>query len=368
MLRKKGPLGKCLGFSPTSSYHGKYQCFSCACTASSSPSNSHPSSQLLIDTPRIWKKSLLHMLTRQTLTSHARISSGKFLPRLHMSTGTAKRWPFTPLKPSAAGQHGRKLEGVVFDVDGTLCLPQNYMFREMRSALGIPKSVDILGHISSLASEEAARAHKAIRDIERNAMSKQTPQPGLQELMSYLDQRGIRKGICTRNFDEPVNHLLRKFLVATSTERPQDGLHDGLRAFAPILTRSFTPPKPSPAPLLHIAEQWGLIPSGSLAKVDRRTEAAYEDTTTPSGNIHELHPTSHDSPAPPPDQRCNNVIMVGDSIDDVLAGKRAGCVTIVLQSEDGAGQNPEVVEMADFSVRRLDEIIHLLEQGMVPNI
>ena len=41
----------------------------------------------------------------------------------------------------------------------------------------------------------------AIRAIEATAMLKQQPQAGLMELMSYLEFRGVRKGICTRNFE-----------------------------------------------------------------------------------------------------------------------------------------------------------------------
>lgn len=40
-----------------------------------------------------------------------------------------------------------------------------------------------------------------IRKIEGEAMLKQQPQAGLIELMDYLDSRGVRKGICTRNFE-----------------------------------------------------------------------------------------------------------------------------------------------------------------------
>lgn len=32
-------------------------------------------------------------------------------------------------------------------------------------------------------------------------MLRQEPQPGLEELMEYLEKRGVRKGICTRNFE-----------------------------------------------------------------------------------------------------------------------------------------------------------------------
>jgi phosphoglycolate phosphatase-like HAD superfamily hydrolase len=51
-----------------------------------------------------------------------------------------------------------------------------------------------------------------IRDIESKAMTDQKPQPGLIALMEYLQSRGVRKGICTRNFDTPVNHLIEKFM------------------------------------------------------------------------------------------------------------------------------------------------------------
>lgn len=62
--------------------------------------------------------------------------------------------------------------------------------------------------------------------------------------MNYLDEQALPKGICTRNFDAPVNHLLGKFL-------PE-------KLFEPIVTREFRPPKPDPAGILHIAGSWGL--------------------------------------------------------------------------------------------------------------
>jgi hypothetical protein len=71
----------------------------------------------------------------------------------------------------------------------------------MRDALGITKATDILEHINSLPNSQQEEAHEAVRAIERRAMIKQTPQPGLQKLMSYLDSRNMRKGICTRNFE-----------------------------------------------------------------------------------------------------------------------------------------------------------------------
>ena len=71
----------------------------------------------------------------------------------------------------------------------------------MRAALDIPKQVDILDHIHALPDGDQAEAYAKIQAIERQAMEKQIPQAGLVSLMEYLDEKGIHKGICTRNFE-----------------------------------------------------------------------------------------------------------------------------------------------------------------------
>jgi phosphoglycolate phosphatase-like HAD superfamily hydrolase len=126
--------------------------------------------------------------------------------------------------------------------------PQNYMFAQMRSAVNIPKSSDILDHIYALPVTEQEEAMEKIREVERAAMALQTPQPGLETLMTYLETKNIPKGICTRNFQTPVAHLLEKFLKG--------------KQFHPIVTRDFRPPKPDPAGILHIANSWGLSNRG----------------------------------------------------------------------------------------------------------
>ena len=84
-------------------------------------------------------------------------------------------------------------------------------------------------------------------------------------------------------YSAPVAHLLTKFLPA--------------QQFEPIITRAFRPPKPDPAGILHIARSWGLEDGGS------------------------------------------SLIMVGDSVDDMTAGFRAGAATVLLV-------NPENAELA----------------------
>lgn len=180
----------------------------------------------------------------------------------------------------------------------------------MRSALGITKETDILQHIESLSSTEQSAANDAITAIERRAMETQTPQPGLNELMSYLDTQALPKAICTRNFPLPVEHLLTKFLADTT--------------FHPIVTREFRPPKPSPAGILHIAKGWGF--------------------TSESG-----------------EGDASDLIMVGDSVDDMAAGRRAGAATVLLVND--VNQHLADHEDTDLVITKLDELVDILEGG-----
>lgn len=82
--------------------------------------------------------------------------------------------------------------------------PTTFMERTLtisRNALGIEKKTDILHHIRSLPSEERLEAAEKIKNIEREAMTHQQPQPGLVDLMDYLHDAGVRRALCTRNFE-----------------------------------------------------------------------------------------------------------------------------------------------------------------------
>ena len=133
--------------------------------------------------------------------------------------------------------------------------------------------------------------------------------------MTYLESKNIPKGICTRNFETPVNHLLGKFLEG--------------KKFEPIVTRDFRPPKPDPAGILHIAKSWGFVRGGG------------------EGDATQL-------------------IMVGDSIDDMTAGYRAGAATVLLVNEVNVHLAEH--EHTDLCIRQLDELIEVLEMGFVGQI
>lgn len=205
------------------------------------------------------------------------------------------------LKPT---QGNRLLKGIVFDMDGTLCEPQTWMFGQMRQSLGIDKSVDILDYVHSLPEKEQEEAQQKLRTIETKAMVDMTAQPGLSTLMDYLKKHNVKKTICTRNFPAPVQHLLDAFLSD--------------HVFEPIVTREFKPPKPHPQGILNICQEWGVSPA--------------------------------------------NVIMVGDSVDDMAAGKSAGATTILLQSDVNGHLNAD--PRTDLVINQLDEIIKLIEDGI----
>ncbi|ODQ54604.1 HAD-like protein [Saitoella complicata NRRL Y-17804] len=171
----------------------------------------------------------------------------------------------------------------------------------MRQALKIAPAIDILDHIHSLPQPEQSEAEEAIRSIERRAMQEMKAQPGLRELFAFLEHQGIPKAICTRNFPVPTNHLISTFLGGLDV--------------SPVVTREFRPPKPHPAPILHIAEHWNVDPQA--------------------------------------------VIMVGDSADDLEAGKRAGAATVLLLSD----VNGHLKDTADVVIASLTELIQVLENG-----
>lgn len=225
--------------------------------------------------------------------------------------------------------------------------PQNYMFGEMRKALQITKEVDILEHIYSLPTPGSREsAMESVRQIERTAMAEQKAQPGLVELMRYLDARGVPKGICTRNFDAPVNHLLAKFL-------------SGVEAFHPIVTREFRPPKPDPAGILHIARSWGLTRAGSdRTKGEGRLQKVYmvDGAEVRSEAVESGRPEGEGEEADG-----SGLIMVGDSVDDMVAGRRAGAATVLLVNP--ANEHLAGHDCTDLVVGRLDELIGVLEEG-----
>ncbi|SCU79926.1 LADA_0B04060g1_1 [Lachancea dasiensis] len=200
------------------------------------------------------------------------------------------------------------VKAIVFDMDGTLCKPQKWMFT-MREAIGLKDpQIDILTFVDSLPTASLREeANLNIKKVEALAMAEMEPQPGLMALMEFLTEHGVTTSICTRNLITPVRHLISNFIPVE---------HD---RFLHILTRDFRPTKPNPDPLLHISERLNISPS--------------------------------------------NMIMVGDSYDDMECGASAGCATILVRNDSNGSLLETHGHLIDAVVTDLAEIIMLLNSG-----
>jgi phosphoglycolate phosphatase-like HAD superfamily hydrolase len=158
--------------------------------------------------------------------------------------------------------------------------------------------------------------------------------------MSYLTRRNVRKGLCTRNFPAPVHHLLGSFLQG-----------EEFGSFEPIITRDSegVAPKPSPEGLWRIAEHWGL----HEVDEDGRSEST---KVNGGGEAAEFDPLELAKW-----YLGSGLIMVGDSIDDMAAGYRAGAATVLLVNDEN--QHLARHQYTGKTVRRLDELIGILENG-----
>lgn len=200
------------------------------------------------------------------------------------------------------------LRAVLFDMDGTLTLPEQLDFERMRVAAGLPDGAPIFEAIGALPTEAArASAWAAIEAIELEAYSSIQLQPGLAELLGGLRARGVRIGIATRNTAKAVPLLLKAAGLAEDT-------------FHPVLSRdSGFPDKPHPAIAHAACDVWGLPAAACL--------------------------------------------FVGDSKDDVRCGRAAGMLTCFLQPPDA----PEdaLPPEADFGISALDELTCKLDDAVL---
>ncbi|RKP26254.1 HAD-like domain-containing protein [Syncephalis pseudoplumigaleata] len=183
-------------------------------------------------------------------------------------------------------------------MDGTLTLPQKNFIGRMRRELAVPKGTDVLAYAASLPAEERVAAEQLIKRIEDEAMLAIEVQPGLDELIAASSSMAI----LTRNNPDTVAHFL--------------SLREPAHQFDILVTREFQPPKPAPDPLLHIAKAWNIRP--------------------------------------------DELMMVGDHLDDLYCARDAGAVGVLLANEG----NRDFVPLADCAVDRLDAIIGLLRDGL----
>jgi phosphoglycolate phosphatase-like HAD superfamily hydrolase len=202
------------------------------------------------------------------------------------------------------------LRGVVFDMDGTLTVP-NLDFAQMYARCGVPMSEDLLTAVAAMSETKRAEATRHIEEMEAEAARTMVLANGVLECAKWINDHDIPMALVTRNTKSTVDVLYERLW------KPH-----GLRVFGPMVSRDALdpplPPKPDPAALQYIAQQWGVqLPS-------------------------------------------DEIIMVGDSpYNDIGFGRKAGVATALVDTgrrflEQGSGKfDSSASEGADIVVETL---------------
>lgn len=196
---------------------------------------------------------------------------------------------------------------VLFDMDGTLTLPGSLDFSVIRKSLGCPPDVSVLEFIESMHDpSEKEKALRKLDEFEMEGARNSLPHPEAEALVRYLQSLGLKIGIITRNSSIILKRTLENFDVL----KPAD--------FDVIITRDDPlKPKPSGEGIRHVAEKLGVRPE--------------------------------------------EILVVGDFIFDVHAGKRAGSLTAFLRHSDSL--LPDEGE-CDFILSSLSEVKQIIRMGL----
>ena len=189
-----------------------------------------------------------------------------------------------------------RLRGVVFDMDGTLVV-QELDFEAIRREIGLPTGTPLLEALEALPAAEQSRAWDVLDRHERRAAEAAALVPGVADFLAWLDDRGVRRAVLTRNSRASAE------LVLTRCE---------LSAFDPVVAREDGPYKPHPAGIWRACEVWGVAPA--------------------------------------------EVLMLGDYLYDVQAGRRAGTRTALLTH----GRQWPFAGEADFAFADFAEAVRVL--------
>lgn len=190
-----------------------------------------------------------------------------------------------------------RVRGVVFDMDGTLtesCLD----FARIRAEADVPDGRPILEYLETAPEAVRGRVEEVLLRHERRAALDCSLHEGAREVTEELARRGIRTALLTRNSAESVRTVLGRF---------------GL-SFDCWLSREHAEPKPSPRPVLAIAERLALEPS--------------------------------------------ELLMVGDYLFDVQSGLAAGAWTAFVRRPGGL----DPPEEADVVIDNLLELLDLIPE------
>jgi HAD superfamily hydrolase (TIGR01509 family) len=216
---------------------------------------------------------------------------------------------FSDMKPI------KSIKAVLFDFDGTLTCPGALDWTAIKQEVGCPLDRPVLEFIQSLPENKQQWALEKLEQFESAGAVRSEPNHGAEKMVSELRSRGLPLAVISRNSLRCIHLALNNF--------------KGIRIsdFEFIISRDDpVSPKPSPEGVLLAARKLGLSPE--------------------------------------------ELLVVGDYVIDIQAGRTAGAPTVFLDS--GQTSLPSGL-VSDYTINSLPELSGILDwrlplpMGKVPN-
>jgi hydrogenase expression/formation protein HypE len=195
-----------------------------------------------------------------------------------------------------------RIMGILFDFDGTLTYPGALDFPAIKREMNCPEEMPILEYLETQNPARRSALLNILESREEQAAEESYPNTGAEKCLAILKQKRLLLGIITRNNLKSICLALKRFDHITIDD------------FAAVITRDDSLPKPHPDGVHQAARRMG-IPTSAL-------------------------------------------LVVGDFRFDVLAGRAAGAVTVLLTNRGTSAMAPGDPE-PDFLVNCLEEIFEL---------
>jgi HAD superfamily hydrolase (TIGR01509 family) len=192
------------------------------------------------------------------------------------------------------------LRGVLFDMDGVV-VRQRLDFPAIKREIFGDTAGFILERIAELPAAERQRAETILERHETVAALTAEPMDGIIHFLAWLEAKGVRRGLVTRNSRKSVELVLCRLRLR----------------FDAVVTREDAPPKPAPDPVWHACRGMHVEPSEAL--------------------------------------------LVGDFEFDMVSGRRAGTRTVLLRS--GTMESSAHADLAVNSLGELRALLETSDFG-----
>lgn len=194
-----------------------------------------------------------------------------------------------------------KVKAVIFDLDGTITRP--YLdFDRIRAEIG---DVDgpLLEAMQKMPPEKQRRAEEILHRHELLAAQNSQLNDGVHEIFDWLRRRGKKIGLITRNRRDSVERICCLHSIS----------------FDSVVTREDGPVKPDSFPVAHACREMAVAPTRS--------------------------------------------IVVGDYLFDLLSGRRAGAISVLLATQPNFANYQHEADYVIEQLTELPPIITELENG-----